>query len=108
MKSKNKIVIILVTAPDLKVARHLARIILRKRLAACANLLPKIESHYWWQEKIETAAEILMILKTTRTQVDKLEKCVLENHPYDTPEFVVLSAASGERYFNWINDSVVK
>ncbi len=107
MKSKHSIVIVFVTAPNLRVARKLAKTILETRLAACANLLPKIESHYRWQGKVETASEVLMILKTTHAQVSKLEKCVLENHPYDTPEFVVLSAVSGnKRYFKWINDSV--
>ena len=97
----------LVTAPDLKVARKLAKIILNSRLAACANLLPKIESHYWWQGKLETSAEVLMILKTSRSRLKKLEKCVLENHPYDTPEFIVLKLDSGtKRYLDWIDDSV--
>ncbi len=99
--------IVLVTTPNLKAARKLTKIILQARLAACANLIPKIESHYWWRGKLERAAEILILFKTTKVGVGKLEKCVLENHPYDTPEFVVLSAASGNRrYFDWIADSV--
>ena len=81
----------LVTAPDLKTARRLAKIILQSRLAACANLVPKIESHYWWDGKLEKSAEVLMILKTTSARLPELQKAVLENHPYDTPEFIVLS-----------------
>lgn len=103
----NDFVIALVTAPDLKVARKLSKIILTSRLAACANLVPKIESHYWWKGKLETADEVLMILKTTRSRLRKLEKCVLENHPYDTPEFSVLKLDGGtKRYLEWIGDSV--
>lgn len=97
----------LVTAPNLKVARQLAKIILNKRLAACANLVPKIESHYWWKESLEVNSEVLMILKTTSARLKTLEKCVLENHPYDTPEFIVLPIALGnKKYLDWILDSV--
>lgn len=107
MKSEKHFVIALVTAPDLKVARKLAKIILQERLAACANLVPGTESHYRWKGKLETSAEVLMILKTNRACLKKLEKCVLANHPYDTPEFVVLKIDSGaKRYLKWIEDSV--
>ena len=107
MPLSNRFVIALVTAPDLKVARKLAQTILKARLVACANLLPKIESHYWWQGKLEKSAEVLILLKTTKANVGKLEQCVLGNHPYDTPEFIVLSATSGsKRYFDWITESV--
>lgn len=107
MKAKNQFVVALVTAPDLKVARKLAKIILKARLAACANLVPRVESHYWWKNKLETSAEVLMILKTTQTRLAKLEKCVLENHAYDTPEFIVLPIASGnKKYLDWILESV--
>ena len=98
---------ILVTAPDVKVARRLARGALRARLVACANLIPKIESHYWWKECIEASAEVLILFKTTKGRLAKLEKFILAEHPYDTPEFVVLPLASGTpRYLDWIAASV--
>jgi periplasmic divalent cation tolerance protein len=99
--------IVLVTAPDLKTARGLARGALKDKLVACANLVPKIESHYWWQGKIERGAEVLCVFKTPRTKLSAFEKFVLANHPYDTPEIVTLPLASGtERYLNWIAASV--
>ncbi|HEU5123154.1 MAG TPA: divalent-cation tolerance protein CutA [Verrucomicrobiae bacterium] len=95
--------IVLVTAPGLKVARTLARKALQARLAACANLIPKIESHYWWQGKIERSSEVLILFKTTNAQIKPLEKLILAAHPYDTPEFVVLTLSSGnQRYLKWI------
>jgi len=95
--------IVLVTAPDLKTARRLAGSALKARLVACANLVPKIESHYWWQGKIERGAEVLIILKTTIHCLAKLEKLILAEHPYDTPEFLVLPLKSGNRrYLHWI------
>jgi periplasmic divalent cation tolerance protein len=106
-KSAAKYVIVLITAPDLKVARRLARAALEDRLIACANLIPRIESHYWWRGKVESSGEVLMILKTTRPRLGTLEKLILAKHPYDTPEFLVLSANTGNsRYLKWIAESV--
>jgi periplasmic divalent cation tolerance protein len=99
---RRKPVIALVTAPDLRTARKLARAALKARLVACANLVPKIESHYWWQDRIQTGTEVLLLLKTTAARAATLEKLILANHPYDTPEFVVLSVTrANKRYLNW-------
>ena len=106
MKAARKFSIVLVTAPDLKTARKLAKAALAARLIACANLVPKIESHYWWQGKMETGKEVLMILKTTRTRLAALEKLILAKHPYDTPEFLVLPLSQGNRrYLDWLAHS---
>lgn len=97
----------LVTAPDLKTARKLARAALESRLVACANLVPKIESHYWWQGKIEAGAEVLVIFKTRSVRLRRLQQLVLAQHPYDTPEFVCLPLTGGsKRYLDWIADAV--
>src|ERR1035441_9716650 len=103
MKPAGKYAVVLVTAPDLKTARKLARAALGARLIACANLLPKIESHYWWQGKIESGAEVLLVLKTTTARLAALEKLILAKHPYDTPEFLVLPvSAGGKNYLDWL------
>ena len=103
MKSAAKFAIVLVTAPDLKIARALAKAALQAKLIACANLVPKIESHYWWQGKIESSAEVLLILKTQKSKLAALEKLVLAQHPYDTPEFLVLSLVAGsKKYLAWL------
>jgi periplasmic divalent cation tolerance protein len=96
----------LVTAPDLKTARRLARAALEARLIACANLVPRVESHYWWQGKIERGAEVLLILKTTTRSLAKLEKLIVSQHSYDTPEFIVIGLEAGNRrYLDWIGTS---
>ena len=98
--------IVLITAPNLKTARRLAGSALKARLIACANLVPKIESHYWWQGKIERGSEALLILKTTTKCLRKLEKLIVAEHPYDTPEFIVTRLDSGNhRYLDWLNTS---
>jgi periplasmic divalent cation tolerance protein len=96
--------IALVTAPDLKTARRLARAALNARLIACANLVPRVESHYRWQGKIERGSEVLMILKTTAKCLAKLEKLIIAAHPYDTPEFIVIALRGGNRrYLDWLH-----
>jgi periplasmic divalent cation tolerance protein len=103
MKSAAKFSLVLVTAPDLKTARTLAKAALSAKLVACANLVPRIESHYWWQGKIESGAEVMLILKTTKSKLPALEKMVLARHPYTTPEFLVLPLAAGSRkYLDWL------
>jgi periplasmic divalent cation tolerance protein len=107
MKSATHFNLVLVTAPDLRVARRLARAALRARLVACANLVPKIESHYWWRGKLERSAEVLLLLKTSQKHLTALEKLIVAKHPYDTPEFLVVSLQAGNaRYLQWIADSV--
>ena len=98
--------VVLVTAPDLKTARALAKAALAAQLVACANLVPMIESHYWWQGKLESSAEVLIIFKTTRAKLGALEKLVVAKHHYDTPEFIALPLVEGNaRYLAWLTAS---
>lgn len=107
MKRFAQFKIVLVTTPDLKTARKLANAALKARLVACVNLLPEIESHYWWNGKIERGAEVLMILKTTSARLGALEKLMLKLHPYETPEFAILNLSGGNRrYLEWVKTSV--
>jgi periplasmic divalent cation tolerance protein len=107
MKKAAQFSIVLVTAPDRKAARQLAALALQGRLAACANLVPGVESHYWWRGKIERGAEVLVIFKTTRRRLAALEELILTKHPYDTPEFLVLPLQAGtEHYLRWLAASV--
>lgn len=107
MRTATRHMLVLVTAPDLKTARRLARAALKARLAACVNLVPKLESHYWWEGKIQRDSEILLLIKTRGSHLAALEKLVLAGHPYDTPEFVALRLHSGnKRYLDWWNHCV--
>jgi periplasmic divalent cation tolerance protein len=107
MKSAARYALVIVTAPDLETARALAKAALESRLIACANLLPKAESHYRWQGKLESSPEVLMVMKTTRKRLPELERLILANHPYDTPEFLVLPLTLGSaRYLDWLGASV--
>ncbi len=104
MPATKKFKIVLVTAPDLKTARRLARAAVAARLIACANLIPQIESHYRWLGKIERSHEVLMILKTLGSRLGDLEKLIVTQHPYAIPEFMVVSVAGGAKaYLDWLS-----
>jgi periplasmic divalent cation tolerance protein len=99
--------LVLMTAPNLKTAKRLAQAALRARLAACANIVPNLKSLYWWKGKIMAGNEVLVLFKTTATRLGALEKLILAEHPYDTPEFVVLSINKGNRrYLDWLEQAV--
>jgi periplasmic divalent cation tolerance protein len=105
MKRNRNFSLVLVTAPDLKVARQIAREALNARLIACANLISNIESRYWWRKKIESGSEVLLLVKTKTAKLKRLERLVLARHPYDTPEFIVLPITRiNPRYAAWLRD----
>lgn len=106
MKPASQFVIVLITAPNLKTARALAKTALKKRLIACANIVPAIESHYRWKGNIESGMEVLLILKTRKASLAGLETLILAAHPYDTPEILTMSLTAGtERYLRWISQN---
>ena len=103
MRSVASFAIVFVTVPDPKTVRSLAHATLAARLVACANLVPDIESHYWWKGKIESGTEVLLVLKARKSHLAALEKLILKEHPYDTPEFLVIPLSSGTcRYLEWL------
>lgn len=107
MKAAGNVRLVLVTAPDRKTARTLANLALKAHLVACANLIPGLESHYWWKGKIDRSKEYLILFKTTRDKVGALEKIILSHHPYDVAEVISLSLdASTPRYLAWLVGSI--
>jgi periplasmic divalent cation tolerance protein len=80
--------LVFLTAASMPEARHLARVILEKKLAACVNLVPGLESHYWWKGKLETAAEVLLLVKSSAEQFEALRELVALHHSYECPEVV--------------------
>ncbi len=104
----SRYVIGLVTCGSRAEARKLARAALAGKLAACVNILDRVESHYWWQGKLEHARECLLIIKTTDSKMNDLIKTIKANHSYDTPEIIFARLAGGERrYLQWLRRSVV-
>jgi periplasmic divalent cation tolerance protein len=88
-------------------ARKIGRGVVEKKLAACANIVPGVESIYRWKGRVERAREVLVIMKTTAKRLPDLEREVKRLHSYEVPEFIVLPLTAGSRdYLNWIEQSV--
>ena len=83
--------VVLTTAPTVEVARDLGSAVVGERLAACANVLPGVTSIYRWEGEVKREGEALVILKTTAGAVERLRARIVELHPYDVPEVVVLN-----------------
>lgn len=99
--------VVLVTFPDAETARRIVTILVQERLAACGNLVPGIESIYRWQGAVETASEVLVLLKTENSRYEALELRLKELHPYEVPECLALSVAAGlSPYLHWLKESV--
>jgi periplasmic divalent cation tolerance protein len=99
-------VIALTTLPADADAGEFGRTLVDERLAACVNLLPVMESIYRWEGKIEFEAERQLIIKTSKDRIGDLWDRVRELHPYEVPEFIVISITDGnEAYLKWIGDS---
>ena len=97
--------IVLTTTPNIKEAETLAEKIVRAKLAACVQILPQIKSFYFWEGEIQKDSENLLLIKTLSEKFAELEKFIKENHSYDVPEIVALSAEKvSPNYLEWIED----
>ena len=100
--------VVLVTCANTAEAGRIARAALEARLAACVNILPgSVTSIYRWKGKVETAKERLLLIKTSRKRLSKLEALVERLHSYGVPEFIALPIGSGSRkYLSWMEESM--
>ena len=99
--------IVLTTAGSQEDARKIAHALVERRLAACVNIVPQIESVYRWQGKVERTAEWLLVIKTQASAFERVRDAVKELHSYDLPECVMLEVAAGSKeYLDWIADNV--
>ncbi len=99
--------IVLTTAGSLEEARKIARALVERRLAACVNIVPQIESIYRWQNKIESASEWLLLIKTEAAAFAGVRATIETLHSYEVPECISLEVEEGsEEYLDWIDASV--
>ena len=97
------VVIVLSTFADEAAAARVGRELVRRRLAACMNIVPGARSIYRWQGQIEDTGEVLAIMKTEHSRLDELIAALGELHPYQVPEILALPAARvSEPYARWV------
>lgn len=88
-------------------AKSLVDSLLNDQIIACAQILPKVESFYRWQGQIESAQEVLLVLKTLQKHFKAIEAVVSELHSYETPEIIAVPIVEGsQKYLNWIDDEI--
>lgn len=103
----SEIRLILCTFPDAATARQIGTVLVEKQLAACANLIPGVESVYRWQGKVENTTEVLTVFKTSAAVFPAFERELANLHPYEVPEIIAIEpAAVAESYGSWLLDSL--
>jgi periplasmic divalent cation tolerance protein len=99
--------IVLTTTPNTDEAESLAHSIVESKLAACVQILPKMTSVYFWEGKIQTEPEHLLLIKTLEERFDALSEFIKTNHSYDVPEIVAIDAEKvSEDYLGWLKSVV--
>ena len=99
---------VVTTTAERKDAETLADAVLESRLAACVQISGPIDSRYWWNGRIEKSSEWLLTIKTRRDLYKRLERMLLEQHPYDQPEIIGTAIAEvSAGYLKWLNEQVV-
>jgi periplasmic divalent cation tolerance protein len=98
--------VVTISAPP-REAENLARILVEKRAAACAQMIPGVQSVYWWKGAVQTDEEVLLVVKTMKSKLGDIAALLKEHHPYELPELVFLPLQGGlEDYIAWIRQSV--
>ena len=99
--------LVLTTAASLEESKKIARQLVERRLAACVSIIPKIESVFRWEGKVEEAQEFLLLIKTTEGARPRVQEAIQQLHSYELPECIALSIDEGSpAYLKWMDDSV--
>jgi len=102
----DRFIIILVTCGSKKESEKIVDRLLKKRLAACANLISRVESRFWWKGRIERGGEVLVILKTRADKFVRIEREIKRIHSYEVPEIIALPIVAGNKeYLDWLYSS---
>jgi|SRR5437660_11799961 len=101
-----KIVLALSTFPDRETAQRISNQLVTEKFAACANILPSVESIYRWKEKLETGTEALVFFKVSQDRQSAFQEKLCSLHPYEVPEIIFVLISSGlPEYLRWVADN---
>jgi len=90
-------------------AEKIARVLVEKKVAACVSISGPIKSMYWWDDKIEESEEYLLIVKTTRSKYEELERAISRVHSYQVPEILAIPIVSAlKEYVEWLKEELEK
>src|SRR5882757_1947866 len=101
-----KILLALSTFPDTEIARRISNQLVSEKFAACANILPAVESIYRWKDKIETGNETLVFFKLSEDRQSAFQEKLRALHPYEVPEIIFVPISSGlPEYLRWVAEN---
>jgi periplasmic divalent cation tolerance protein len=102
-------ILVLTNLLDIGTARALAQQLVANRLAACVNILPAVESIYRWQDVVEQAGEVTLLIKSVQSRYSELESAIRAAHPYQIPEIIALPIIAGlPAYLDWVSKEAGK
>jgi periplasmic divalent cation tolerance protein len=105
---QKKFTVVFITAKDREEARKIATALVKRRQAACVNIVPAVSSHFWWKDKLEATEESLLIVKTKESLLPEVIKSVKKLHSYNIPEIIALPIIDGSRdYLEWIDSETI-
>lgn len=97
-------VVVLVTAKDKKQAHKISASLIKAKLAACVNIVDKIDSIFFWAGKVDQAKESLLVIKSKKEKLPKIIKLVRSLHSYEVPEIIAIPIITGDKpYLRWID-----
>jgi periplasmic divalent cation tolerance protein len=100
--------LVLTTASSSQEAEKIAKALVERRLAACVNIIPQIQSVYRWEGKVERATEWLLLIKTRAEAFGQLRDAIRQLHSYEVPECIMLEITDGaEPYLRWIAENTI-
>jgi periplasmic divalent cation tolerance protein len=103
----DEVLLVLTNLPDRNSAQNIAHKLIENQAAACVNMLAECSSVYRWQGKVESASEIPLLIKTTRSAYPRVEELIRMYHPYELPEIIAVSVAAGlPAYLEWVSQEV--
>jgi len=106
VEEQSKIVILITTGSE-EEAHRIADQLLNQRKAACVNIMPKIDSLFWWQGKLDSAQESLLVIKTKASELKEITELVKKVHSYEVPEVIALPIVGGnEDYLKWLDTTL--
>ena len=102
-----KYIIILITMDSKKEAEQIAHVLLEHKKAACVNILSGVDSYFWWENNIDSAREILLVVKSKASLLSEIIDLVKKTHSYEVPEVIAMPIIGGNQdYLDWIDKNV--
>jgi len=109
MVDEARFVVVFITTGSHESAEMIGRSLLENKMAACVNVIPGVDSSFWWQGKIEKSGECLLVIKTKADKLDELIKLVKQSHKDKVPEIIAMPIIGGNPdYLKWIDESIEK